>query len=207
MSWLRAHRHSSWKADLAEPEAIPVHGNATAPLPGLRREPVHAGGADDHQLRHAAWWRLFGRAAMPRRPPAGHCGRVDVARHQDRVESRPAVSRARDRRADGRYRAVLSNPHRRRALSQTFTLALVESDLPGGHSPGYFAVLNQPRAGYAVRVAQRPGQLPRLPEFFWRMSSRINGGDRRLAGGTITNSGSAKDSRSTSPLYTPATPR
>ena len=26
----------------------------------------------------------------------------------------------------------------------SFTLALVESDLPGGHSPGYFAELNQP---------------------------------------------------------------
>lgn len=35
----------------------------------------------------------------------------------------------------------------------TFTLALVDADLPGGHSPGYFAVLNQP--------------LPTSP-FFWR---------------------------------------
>ena len=26
----------------------------------------------------------------------------------------------------------------------SFTVAVVESDLPGGHSPGYFAVLNQP---------------------------------------------------------------
>src|SRR5207302_1977329 len=26
----------------------------------------------------------------------------------------------------------------------SFTVALVESDLPGGHSPGYFAMLNQP---------------------------------------------------------------
>jgi hypothetical protein len=35
----------------------------------------------------------------------------------------------------------------------TFTLALVDAELPGGHSPGYFAVLNQP--------------LPTSP-FFWR---------------------------------------
>ena len=35
----------------------------------------------------------------------------------------------------------------------TFTLAVVDSDLPGGHSPAYFALLNQP--------------LPTTP-FFWR---------------------------------------
>ena len=27
------------------------------------------------------------------------------------------------------------------------TIALVESELPGGHSPGYFAVLNEPVPG------------------------------------------------------------
>jgi hypothetical protein len=49
----------------------------------------------------------------------------------------------------------------------TFTVALVESDLPGGHSPGYFAVLHEP-------LSQSPAYLPRndpasfenYPDFF-----------------------------------------
>ena len=39
----------------------------------------------------------------------------------------------------------------------SFTLALVESELPGGHSPGYFAVLNQPLPVRPFVVAQRSG--------------------------------------------------
>jgi len=40
----------------------------------------------------------------------------------------------------------------------SFTIALVESDLPGGHSPAYFASLNQPlpiprRYSWAATVA------------------------------------------------------
>ena len=48
----------------------------------------------------------------------------------------------------------------------TFTLALVESDLPGGHSPAYFAVLNQviPRPGLIWR--NDPAAFNDFPEYF-----------------------------------------
>jgi hypothetical protein len=47
-----------------------------------------------------------------------------------------------------------------------FTVALVETELPGGHSPGYFAVFNQPipRGGLSWRYD--PAAFPSYPEFF-----------------------------------------
>ena len=72
---------------------------------------------------------------------------------------------------------------------ESFTLAIVESDLPGGHSPGYFAVLNQPRPDTPFVWHNDPTSFSGYPSSFWRMSSRINGGDRRSAGATTTNSG------------------
>ena len=47
------------------------------------------------------------------------------------------------------------------------TIALVESELPGGHSPGYFAVLNDPVAS-ANNAAWRgdPASFDGFPEFF-----------------------------------------
>ena len=49
---------------------------------------------------------------------------------------------------------------------ETFTLALVESDLPGGHSPGYFAVLNQPRPDTPFVWHNDPANFQGYPEFF-----------------------------------------
>jgi hypothetical protein len=49
---------------------------------------------------------------------------------------------------------------------ESFTLALVESDLPGGHSPGYFAVLNQPRPDTPFVWHNDPANFPGYPEFF-----------------------------------------
>jgi hypothetical protein len=46
------------------------------------------------------------------------------------------------------------------------TLALVESSRPGGHSPGYFAVLNQPLAYSGVTWRNDPASFPNYPEFF-----------------------------------------
>jgi hypothetical protein len=49
----------------------------------------------------------------------------------------------------------------------TFTVALVEGDLPGGHSPGYFAVLNEPPSplpGFARR--NDPASFEGYPDFF-----------------------------------------
>ena len=48
----------------------------------------------------------------------------------------------------------------------SFTVALVESDLPGGHSPGYFAVAQPAAADVAARLAQRSGGVQGYPEFF-----------------------------------------
>lgn len=46
------------------------------------------------------------------------------------------------------------------------TIALVENQLPGGHSPGYFAVVNQPMpySGYSWR--NDPAAFQSFPEFF-----------------------------------------
>ena len=48
----------------------------------------------------------------------------------------------------------------------SFTVALIESDLPGGHSPGYFAALNQqiPSSGLVWR--NDPAAFPNYPDFF-----------------------------------------
>jgi hypothetical protein len=46
------------------------------------------------------------------------------------------------------------------------TLALVEKDLPGGHSPAYLAVLNQPLPTTAVNWSGDPAAFQAFPEFF-----------------------------------------
>ena len=48
----------------------------------------------------------------------------------------------------------------------TFTVALLESMLPGGHSPGYFAVVNQPLPGTGVSWRNDPASFASYPEFF-----------------------------------------
>jgi hypothetical protein len=49
---------------------------------------------------------------------------------------------------------------------QSFTLALVENALPGGHSPGYFAMLNQPLPNTPLRWTGDPANFEGFPEFF-----------------------------------------
>jgi hypothetical protein len=46
------------------------------------------------------------------------------------------------------------------------TIALVESELPGGHSPGYFAVLNDPQPNPNVNWRGDPASFDNFPEFF-----------------------------------------
>ena len=46
------------------------------------------------------------------------------------------------------------------------TVALVEHDLPGGHSPGYFAVLNNPLPGSRATWRDDPAAFSGFPEFF-----------------------------------------
>jgi hypothetical protein len=48
----------------------------------------------------------------------------------------------------------------------SFTIALVESDLPGGHSPGYFAALNQPLPTTPFVWRNDPVAFSNFPEFF-----------------------------------------
>ena len=48
----------------------------------------------------------------------------------------------------------------------TFTLALVENDLPGGHSPAYFAALNQPLPNTPLVWRNDPASFEDFPEFF-----------------------------------------
>jgi Peptidase family M1 domain len=47
-----------------------------------------------------------------------------------------------------------------------FTLALVENDLPGGHSPAYFAALNQPLPNSPLVWRNDPASFEDFPEFF-----------------------------------------
>ncbi len=46
------------------------------------------------------------------------------------------------------------------------TVALVESDLPGGHSPGYFAVVNSPLPTTGITWRNDPAAFTGFPDFF-----------------------------------------
>lgn len=48
----------------------------------------------------------------------------------------------------------------------TFTLALVDAQLPGGHSPGYFVLLNQPLPGSPYVWRNDPVYFDSFPQFF-----------------------------------------
>ena len=48
----------------------------------------------------------------------------------------------------------------------SFTLAVSESDLPGGHSPAYFAILNQSLPGAATTWRNDPVSFDEYPSFF-----------------------------------------
>jgi hypothetical protein len=48
----------------------------------------------------------------------------------------------------------------------SFTLAVTESDLPGGHSPAYFAILNQPLLTTQVSWRSDPVAFENYPSFF-----------------------------------------
>jgi hypothetical protein len=48
----------------------------------------------------------------------------------------------------------------------SMTLALVESELPGGHSPGYFAVIRSPALAVAQSYRGDPASFDSFPEFF-----------------------------------------
>ena len=47
-----------------------------------------------------------------------------------------------------------------------FTVALIETPLPGGHSPGYFAILNQPAPNSGLSWRNDPASFSAYPELF-----------------------------------------
>jgi Peptidase family M1 domain len=49
---------------------------------------------------------------------------------------------------------------------RTLTVVAVERDLPGGHSPGYLALIAMPRPGSGLNWEDDPGVLPGFPDFF-----------------------------------------
>jgi peptidase M1-like protein len=83
------------------------------------------------------------------------------------VEANPRqVNRGRDlaeRTADIAtfYQALLGD-----SPYSSFTVALIESDLPGGHSPAYFAALNQPLPTTQLTWRNDPAAFQNFPEFF-----------------------------------------
>src|SRR5262249_15935232 len=48
----------------------------------------------------------------------------------------------------------------------SFTVALVEAEVPGGHSPAYFASLNQPLPTTQLVWRNDPAAFSNFPEFF-----------------------------------------
>ena len=84
------------------------------------------------------------------------------------VEANPRqVQRGRElARARRRHRAVLSSRSSATSPYSSFTVALVESDLPGGHSPGYFAALNQPLPTSPLVWRNDPAAFSSFPDFF-----------------------------------------
>jgi hypothetical protein len=48
----------------------------------------------------------------------------------------------------------------------SFTIALIENDLPGGHSPAYFAALNQPLPTSPLVWRNDPAAFTNFPDFF-----------------------------------------
>jgi hypothetical protein len=48
----------------------------------------------------------------------------------------------------------------------SFTVGVIEKDLPGGHSPAYLSVLNQPLGSGGLSWASDPASFPGYPDFF-----------------------------------------
>jgi hypothetical protein len=82
------------------------------------------------------------------------------------VEANPRQAQlAHDLGTDRRYRPVYASiigdcPY------PSFTIALVENDLPGGHSPGYFTALNQTLPSSPFVWRNDPAAFNNYPEFF-----------------------------------------
>ena len=94
-------------------------------------------------------------------------------------------------RAAPRSAALKARPARIRAPYASATIALVESELPGGHSPGYFAMITEPLQTASISWRGDPAMFEGFPDFYferlpgtadeaWRVAQMVGG--RRLTG-------------------------
>ncbi len=99
--------------------------------------------------------------APPKPPPVGGRNTVELAT----LGNRRQEGRARDALASAadilRFYAGLMGD----APYPAFTLAMLESDLPGGHSPAYFAVINNPLPTTPFVWRNDPATFTDFPEF------------------------------------------
>ena len=97
----------------------------------------------------ARWWRQGGIPAVADRSGQSASG-VERPRHRERSAAIFAF-----------YASLVGDvPY------PSFTLALSESDLPGGHSPAYFAILNQPLPTTPYVWRNDPVSFNGYPTFF-----------------------------------------
>ena len=126
----------------AAPQDVPVQCRTAVPLPGARDQPARSGRlvADESPATRVS--RYTYRAAR------GRAGRV-----RSLSEKTTAVFT---------YYASLVGD----APYPSFTLAAIESDRPGGHSPPYFALLNQVVVGSPFSFRGDPVSFDDYPTFF-----------------------------------------
>ncbi len=91
-----------------------------------------------------------------------HYGTVKL-RSMTNVRQRPRTREMLDRATDiiSFYAGLLHD-----APYPSFTLGVVESELPGGHSPAYFAALQMPLPGSRFGWRDDPASFENYPEFF-----------------------------------------
>ena len=83
-----------------------------------------------------------------------------------RCQSPAGIARPRCDRDRGGHSASLFRTDRRCARTTQLTIAMVEDDVPGGHAPGYFAMLNNPPPVQQVNYRNDPASFQGFPEFF-----------------------------------------
>ena len=143
------------------------------------RQPVQSRRQMDGRLR----WRVSVRRRTAATSVSRRCRAVQKTR-PDRRNASPADGPGqRAGRTCRRHRAVLRIARRRLAVLRASRSRSIENALPGGHSPAYFAILNQPLPNTPDHVAQRSGVVRGVPGVLPRARSRppVVGTGGRLA--------------------------
>ena len=152
---------------------VPVVTAAATPSTSRARDLRVRGAAAGalHRRRHQQV-----RARRSRRRGAGHRAasrrqrrtrvdgsRIDGARSSP---SRPTQDRGRDLVPTAAEIVRLYASIVGEAPYDALTVAMVENDVPGGHSPGYFAVLNNPLPVTPLAPRHDPASFNNFPEFY-----------------------------------------